>query len=129
MPEIEERYKNIAPEATILDFSDELLPDFTVSKLIDGNRSRSSGKWVDTTSDTPWVELDFGEPKPITHYQLFHSFYAGDPDYLNTAEFSIYTRNDTTLSWRQDFYVSNDSLFQPRDNLCSYSSDSLPENS
>jgi hypothetical protein len=120
-----DRYENIAPQSTILDFSDELLPDFSVTKLIDGDRSRSSGKWADVTSDTPWVELDLGEGKPVTHFQLFHSFYAGDPDYLNTVEFYIYTRNDTTLPWNQDFYVLNDTLFQSRDNLCTYS---VPQN-
>jgi len=115
-----ERYENIAPQSTILDFSDEYLPDGPVTKLIDGDRSRSSGKWADVNSDTPWVELDLGEEKSVTHFQLYHSFYTGDADYLNTTEFYIFTRTDTTLPWSQDFYVFNDSLFQPRDNRCSY---------
>lgn len=115
-----EHYENIAPQSTILDFSDELLPDHPATKLIDGDRSRNSGKWADVTSDTPWVELDLGGEKPVTHYQLFHAFYAGDLDYLNTVEFYIYTRNDTTQPWIQDFYVLNDSLYHQRDNLCTY---------
>ncbi|NQT96131.1 MAG: phosphodiester glycosidase family protein [Candidatus Marinimicrobia bacterium] len=113
-----ERYLNIAPEATVIAYSSELL-DHPVTKLIDGNRSRNSGKWADTVSDTSWVELDLGIIKPVTHFQLFHAFYSGDPDYLNTKEYSIYTRTDTSQAWTEDFHVLNDE-FQDRDNLSVY---------
>ena len=115
----QERYINIAPEAIIVDYSSELLPDHPVAKLIDGHRSRNSGKWVDTVSDTPWVEFDLGVIKQISHYQLLHTFYTGDPDYMNTREYYIYTRNDTNQQWTEDFHVLNDA-FEERDNLSTY---------
>lgn len=116
-----ERYKNVAPNSSILAYSDELLPDHPVTKLIDGERSRNSGKWADTVSDTPWVELDLGGVQQVTHYQLFHAFYAGDENYLNTKEFYIYTRTDTNQQWIVDFHVLNDH-YEEKDNLCTYTS-------
>ncbi len=114
-----QNFINIAPDATILSVSDELLPDHPASKLIDGDKSRSGGKWADLTSDIPWIELDLGSVYPLTHHQLFHASYAGDEAYLNTKEFKIYSRLDTNSAWEEDFHVDN-ARYQEQDNLCSY---------
>ncbi|MEA3288423.1 MAG: phosphodiester glycosidase family protein [Candidatus Marinimicrobia bacterium] len=114
-------YINIAPEALITAYSDETLPDHPVTKLVDGDRSQGSGKWADLTSNIPWVELDLGTVMDLTHFQLFHTAYAGDENYLNTREFKVYTRQDTSAIWEEDFHVLND-VYEVKDNLCTYSS-------
>ena len=116
----DKNYLNIAPQANILDYSGEYSPDYSILKLIDGNKSRGSGKWVGEVSDSlHWVELDLGKIYTITHYQLFHGFYCGDPDYLNTKEFTIFSRSDTSKQWQEDFHVINEK-YQARDNLCTF---------
>lgn len=113
------RRLNVAPLAGIIGSCGELLPDCPASKLIDGKKSRQSGKWVDTTNHEHWIELDLGQERPVTHFQLFHAAYSGDPDYLNTREFRILTRRDPSAPWREDFHVTNN-RFQEKDNLCTY---------
>lgn len=115
----EEKYINIAPDATIVAYSGEYLPDHPVEKLIDGKKSRDSGKWVELEGGLHWVELDLGSIFKVTNFQLYHAFYCGDPDYLNTKEFGIFTRIDTAAQWQEDFHIINDD-FQYRDNLCTY---------
>ena len=114
------RFRNIAPEAKILRFCGELLPDAPASKLIDGRRFRGSGKWVHAENHLHWIELDLGRVYPVTHFQLFHAAYSGDPDYLNTKEFCIFTRTGSQQAWKEDFHVVNERSAE-WDNLCAYS--------
>jgi hypothetical protein len=116
-----QRYLNVAPRAVITSVSGELSGS-EAAKLIDGQRSRGSGKWVALGTGPHWIELDLGETYAVTHYRLFHAQYAGDPAYLNTREFTISSRADTADPWGEDFAVQNDTTWQPQDNLLTLSS-------
>ncbi len=114
----DQNYINIAPEAQIINISGEMA-GYEGHYLIDGEKHRGSGKWVSTDSGPHWIELDLGKITPVTHFQLFHAFYAGDEDYLNSKEFKIYSKAGINDPWTEDFHIINDD-FMPRDNLCSY---------
>lgn len=114
------QFKNLAPQSEIIGVSGEI-SGYEADFLIDGNKSRTSGKWAADEDSLHWIEIDLGELKSVTHFQLFNAFYSGDEDYLNTKEFKIYTKSDSSGNWTEDFHVINDSLMA-RDNLCSYDS-------